>query len=325
MRSGKINYFAVGTFVLAMLAALIVALAVLSGRTGLADTYYAVYDNVSGVKFGTLVVYEGYHIGQVDAISPLEEKGRMRFRVKLSVQEGWRIPEDSVASIATAGLLAAATISIQAGASGNALEPGSTINAGERIGLIAGVESVAVRADDVIEKEIKPLLAKIDGAVDGFNTILEGEGQTLIGAVQELARDVVERGPRITENVERFTETMNRSGDQLEALLNPRNRERVQTLLESLQVTVDDFDTLAKDLRGLTADMAAVVGENRTDVAQSVEDVRHVAESLARRIESMNQNLEGASRNMLEFTRQIRQNPGLLLGGRRPPEAADGR
>ena len=36
----------------------------------------------------------------------------------------------------------------------------------------------------------------------------------------------------------------------------------------------------------------------------------------------MNQNLEGAARNMYEFSRQIRQNPGLLLGGTPPEDAA---
>ena len=325
MRSGNINYFAVGIFVLAMLAALIVALAVLSGRTGLVDTYYAVYDNVTGVKFGTLVVYEGYHVGQVEDVTPVEDAGRMRFRVELSVRQGWRIPADSVASIATSGLLAAATVHIRAGDSDDALKPGSTMITGGRIGLMAGVESVATQAEDLIEKEVKPLLAKVDGAVEGLNALLEGEGQTLFGAFEALASDVAQRGPRITENVERFTETMNRSGEQLEALLHPDNRARFEGLLDSLKVTVDDFDVLAADLRSLTADMAAVVGENRGDVAQSVDDVRYVAESLARRIESMNQNLEGASRNMLEFTRQIRQNPGVLLGGRRPPDAADRR
>jgi phospholipid/cholesterol/gamma-HCH transport system substrate-binding protein len=36
----------------------------------------------------------------------------------------------------------------------------------------------------------------------------------------------------------------------------------------------------------------------------------------------INQNLEGAARNMFEFSRQIRQNPGLLLGGKPPTDEA---
>ena len=57
MNGVKANYVTVGVFVLAMAAALIVSLAVLMGRTGATDDYYTVYRNVTGVKFGTQVLY----------------------------------------------------------------------------------------------------------------------------------------------------------------------------------------------------------------------------------------------------------------------------
>jgi phospholipid/cholesterol/gamma-HCH transport system substrate-binding protein len=50
--------------------------------------------------------------------------------------------------------------------------------------------------------------------------------------------------------------------------------------------------------------------------------MRHAVESIARHIDAINQNLEGASRNMYEFSRQLRQNPGLLLGGTPPKDEA---
>ncbi|MCF6247966.1 MAG: hypothetical protein L3J69_11470, partial [Desulfobacula sp.] len=37
-------------------------------------------------------------------------------------------------------------------------------------------------------------------------------------------------------------------------------------------------------------------------------------------IDAVNQNVEGTARNMYEFSRQIRQNPGLLLSGGSPQE-----
>ena len=36
---------------------------------------------------------------------------------------------------------------------------------------------------------------------------------------------------------------------------------------------------------------------------------------MAQNIDTINQNLDGASRNLNEFSRRIRNNPGLLLGG----------
>ena len=53
----------------------------LSGGSGATDGYHAMYRNVTGVKFGTQVLYEGYPIGQVEAVTPVPEGGGMRFRV----------------------------------------------------------------------------------------------------------------------------------------------------------------------------------------------------------------------------------------------------
>ena len=100
MRNNKLNYVIVGSFVLAMIFGLIFSIAMLTGRTGATDKYFAVYRNVTGVKFGTQVLYEGFPIGQVEEVTPVAEGSKMSFRVDFTVVEGWRIPEDSVAKIA---------------------------------------------------------------------------------------------------------------------------------------------------------------------------------------------------------------------------------
>src|SRR5512132_3637446 len=72
----------VGVFVLAMLSALIAGIALLTGRGGPADRYFTVYNNVTDVRFGTPVLYEGYPVGRVEAVTPrpagLEDPRRQR-------------------------------------------------------------------------------------------------------------------------------------------------------------------------------------------------------------------------------------------------------
>jgi phospholipid/cholesterol/gamma-HCH transport system substrate-binding protein len=53
----------VGVLVLAMLTALIGGIALLTGG-GPADRYFTVYSNVTDVRFGTPVLYEGYPVGR---------------------------------------------------------------------------------------------------------------------------------------------------------------------------------------------------------------------------------------------------------------------
>ena len=80
------------------------SVAVLTGRTGAVDHYYTVYDNVTGVKFGTQVIYEGYPIGQVEQVTPEARAGRMEFRVDFTIKKDWRIPEDSQCSGCAPGI-----------------------------------------------------------------------------------------------------------------------------------------------------------------------------------------------------------------------------
>ena len=68
MRNDKINYFVVGVFVITAFVVLVGILFYITGNTGAKEKYYSIYDNISGVKRGTLVTYEGYRFGQVDDI-----------------------------------------------------------------------------------------------------------------------------------------------------------------------------------------------------------------------------------------------------------------
>ena len=327
MTSSKINYVVAGGFVLAMLVGLVVAVALLSGRTGTTDAYHSIYRNVTGVKFGTQVLYEGYPVGQVEEVTPVPQEGGMRFRVDFSVRQGWRIPEDSVVQIAAPGLLSAITLSIRAGTSTVALAPGSEVRSREAANIFAVMSSVADDVRELAESDLKPLIATLDRTVDSFGVLVEGDIQELVRELIGVTRDLARRAPRITDNIEAFTEKMNLSGDEIRSLVNPENRKKLEGLLDTMQTAADNFARLSEDLDqtrtrmdGLLTSAETLLGDNRLDIDKSVVDLRYVIESVARHIDSVNQNLEGAARNMYEFSRQIRQNPGLLLGGTPPKD-----
>ena len=94
MRNDKRNYIVVGVFVIAMLVALILWIALLSGSTGATDDYHIVYDNVMGLKTGAEILYEGFPVGHIEDISPGEREGRSSYRVYVCVKRVWPFPED---------------------------------------------------------------------------------------------------------------------------------------------------------------------------------------------------------------------------------------
>ena len=115
MYNKRVNYVLVGSFVAAMLVAAVVTVAVLTGRTGPTDRYLVRLDNVTDIKYGTQVRFEGFPIGQIERIGAAEPGASGRFLLEISVLQGWRIPADSLVRIGSSSFLAAKTLDIESG------------------------------------------------------------------------------------------------------------------------------------------------------------------------------------------------------------------
>ncbi len=303
MNTPKMNYAAVGGFVVIILIALMAVITTLTGQTGATDPYFTVYKNVTGVKFGTQVLYEGYPVGQVEEVKPEAVNGAMMFRVDFEVTEGWQIPNDSVARIGSSGLLSAITINLDAGVSPAPYKPGSKIVGRESADMFAVLSDMAGEVSEIAENDIRPMLKTIKEAAESFNTtiqtvgvLVEEDGKRMIKDFGIMADDLSKRVPKITANLDAGTADF-------------------AILAKDLQETRAKLDELLVSTNGM-------VGENRDAVQESIKDVQHVADSLARHVDAVNQNLEGTARNMYEFSREIRQNPGLLLSSSPPEEGA---
>lgn len=330
MKSRKINYVVVGGFVIAMLAALTFSMAMLSGHSGDTEDYYVVYDNVSGVGFGTKVLFEGYHVGQVENITPVIEDGALHFRVDMSIVEGWHIPVDSVARKESGGLLSAVTIAISAGDNPEAIEVGEQITPGVSTSLFDVVSQVATDAGDVTRTGLKPLLENINKQVALLGVMLEDDIPTLLSQLSTTASVAAERAPVILANLESFVESLNATSAKVDEILNTRNVSLVNSSLENIEEGTGNFVAIAGDLQATSANIDRMVASiddvvtaNKGNVDKTLIDLRYSMESVARHVDAISRNLEGSSRHMYEFSRQIRLNPGLLLGGKPPRDEAE--
>ncbi len=265
MRTGKFSYFAVGLFVISMLAVLIVAIALLTGRTGATDAYFTTYRNVTGIKFGTQVLYEGYPVGQVERVTPQPEQGRMRFRVDFTVTEGWRIPNDSVAEIAAPGLLSAITVSIRAGKSATPLVPGAQVTGQERSDIFSVVSSVASDFGDLSETSLKPLLANLNRAVQSFADVMEKEAPKVTGDIASVSGDLALRLPRILTDAEVIAANLQGISAEVKHLLQPATGEslndQIRGILSNVNAATSGFSQLAGELQSTRANADQLLTE----------------------------------------------------------------
>jgi phospholipid/cholesterol/gamma-HCH transport system substrate-binding protein len=293
MRDDRRSYIVVGAFVVAMVAALVIWLAALSGQGFAAHRYIVVYDNVLGLAEGTQVLYEGFPVGQIAGIEPFEREGRRSFRVELGIQRDWKLPGDSVAAVAAPGLLSAVVIDIEGGTSATVLEPGSELRAREAASVFTVVADVATELTELSEKSVKPLLKAL------------GDGT-----------------PEIVSNVEDFTRALNVTLERIDALLSPGNVAKIDRILSNLETTSSGFAAVAGDLSRTRAEIDQLLrtvdqllDRNQGEIGHAISDLHDSLEAVARHIDAISLNLEQSTRNLTEFSRQIRENPGVLVRG----------
>lgn len=333
MRRDNINYLAVGVFVIAVGAALLVTLYKITGRAGPTDTYHVYYDNVAGIKYGTGVYYEGFQVGQVEAVVPEAGADGLRFRVEFSVRQGWRVPEDSVARVVASGLLSAVTIDIAEGASASVLAPGSEVRGRGQANLFAAINKAASHFQELSESDIRPLLQNLNRRItelaEEYTQLSRAGVRPLVASLQERVDD--------PELIGRLRSTLARLDDAaagLQQILGEDNRAQLAEILSNANAASAGLRTLVlriEDTRvkmhGVLVELDTLVQGNKAALGETVGDVRAAAARLRSSLGVLDENidtvmyhLQGSARNMHEFTRQIRENPGLLLGSSPQPE-----
>ena len=310
MRKEDINYFLVGAFVLGTIALLLALLFVIGGRSGKMDSYQVEYANITGISTSSAVTYQGYPLGEVGAIEPVQREGKTYYRVELRIRKGWRIPNDSVARIISTGLLAEASIDIREGKSAQALAPGDLLQGEAGYDLFAALGKLAAQFDTLSEQGMRPLL-------DNVNRRVTSLGDTLQQAL-----------PDVIKQIERTLARAEESADSLNLALSGDNRVRIDRALThadasftTLVRVTANMERTQRQVEALLARSNRIVNDNETDVRAMVTQLRETLEQLTPNIETAVSDMESASRNMNELSRALRRNPGLLFSASPPRDA----
>lgn len=325
MKRDNLNYVLVGLFVIAMTAAFVVLLFAVTGRSGPTDTYFVEYDNVSGLKFGTGVFYEGYRVGQIEEITPRATEEGMRYLIELSITSGWRIPSDSVASVASSGLISAVTIQIDEGASAEFLAPGASIAGRGQTDLFSVINQAASDFRTLSRDGIMPVLDNLNARITQVSEeVVRFRSDDLSPFVRmmhkRLDEDLIERSVTLLDELQK-------SAEGLENILGAENQTKVKAFLthiDQVAVNLNDLvsriETTRRQMDAVLGALDGVVEENREQLASTVDAAEASMDEMERALLTVNEhlgtilhNLESGSRHMSEFARSIREQPARLL------------
>lgn len=304
MKQDYINYFAVGLFVLISLLVLMVVMYRITGRSTNVDEYFVELHNVSGIRTGSPVTYAGFQIGQLADITPVRAHGQTRYRLQLLVKSGWTIPTDSSATIVTPGLLAEKQLDISEGKSQTFLKPGATIAGVEATDMFKLVSEMSNQFHQLSQQGLKPLL-------------------------DTLNHEITSTVPALTQQTARLLKQLNASADRMLALMQTADDKRLNAIVNNTETMTNNLLKVSVQLNQASTEVnkflqttTALMNENNKDLRQSVMDLRTTMDVVANNINSVVEHIDTTARNMSEFSRQIRNNPGVILNSKPPKDAA---
>ncbi|MEO8460241.1 MAG: MlaD family protein [Dokdonella sp.] len=300
MKRDTVNYALVGTVVALGLILLLVGLALITGRSGASSDYHTHYANVTGLRYGAPVFYQGYRIGEVTDVEPERSTSSTRYRVTLALRKDWPIPSDSVAVLQSNGLLADVSIGIREGKSSTMLAADTEIIGSEGGDIFAAMNELAGELTRLTHDELTPLVHNLSVRVDSITASLDKDVPGILGDTRLLLG------------------RLNHASDALNDVLKPENRAAIGTILGEVKNLGHELRGTREKLDQTISEVGAIAKENRPDLRHAVSDLSSILETLSGRIDTITHHLDSASRNLDDFSREIRQNPNRLI---RTPKA----
>ena len=335
MKREHINYFAVGLFVIAMFVAFFVVMYFVTGRTGPSEDYYVYYRNVTGLKFGTGVFYEGFRVGQVEGIEPETDAEGTRYRLSLSIKRDWEIPNDSVAKIVSSGLIAAPQIGIEEGSSEVILKPGEEIIGKEQQNMFAALNDAAGEIRFLSRNGIMPLLENLNRQVSDISSHVikfrESELSPLVSRLNDQLND------QILVDAAEMMKKLNATASQLQAIVGQENRTKftnflthiddvalnLNDLISRIEQTRLQMNGVISSLDEITDGKSEMVSTTLENANQTVIEARSAMRTINTHLDSILCHAEGSSRHLHEFSKAIRENPTRLIRGAKAQDGAE--
>jgi len=269
--------------------------------------------SVSGLDEGGSVKYQGIKVGSVYNIY-IDPEDINTVVVKVRLQRGTPIREDTEAIIGSTGITGIKYIGIRSGSPDSPpIEPGGEIKAG-----LSLLENISGQAELMMEKLMR-IMNNIEGLTDENN---RKSIPALLGSVEHLSTNIeavldsnkgkfstsMENAAEISKNLAETSSSLNRISTKLDELINGGNIEKTINNVESLTGKLDSqfaaihldstFSNINKVLN--TANMTLthydlVLLRSRDNIIRALQDI------------------EESAGNLRQATALIRDDPSLLL------------
>ena len=243
--------FKIGVFAVAVILVSWWGIKWLQGQNLLlsSNSYYAYYEDVSGLMVSSRVMLRGVQIGNVQDIELEDDK----VRIEMLIEDEYAalIPANSVAELGSASLMGGTQISIIQGDSREMVKPKAVITGRIKPDLVGTMSDKAGELLDGLNTTvggINELLSTNREAIDNMITNLEAMTMSINSMLSAARNDI----NGTLSNLRSFTGTLAANSGRIEAMIG--NLDKVTTdlaeanFVEQLDSTLTSLDSIVKTI-----------------------------------------------------------------------------
>jgi phospholipid/cholesterol/gamma-HCH transport system substrate-binding protein len=269
-------------------------------------TFFAVYNDVSGLIQSNPVSLNGVNIGQVNKISFLPDNSG-RILVECIVDNVVPIPVNSTSMLSGASLTGNREIILILGDASQIINSGDTLASRMQVSLQEEVSQLVLP----IREKAEELFAQVDSVMIIFQAIFNNESRTNITSSFRSIQQTL-------ENLESTTETIDRESTRIATIL-----ANVESISQNLSNNNENLSNIFQNISDVSDSLVAA--NIRQTIAQADESIRNfnsVLDKINRgegsagllvNDEQLYRNLENSANQLEQLLEDIRKNPGRYV------------
>lgn len=286
----------IGIFTVVILALLYWGVNFLKGRDlfNRSLTYYAYYDNVSGIQISSPIIIRGINAGTVTGIKFRPDLNNA-VEVRFDIKSAYRIPDNSIVRLFSNGLMGGKALEVELGNSPNYLPDGATVRSASESSFLelAGSEL------DYFKQKLNQLINSLELTLTSVNTILTENSGKIAGTLEGLRKGASAFGSK-GEELKEIIDNINRVSETFAA-----NSGRIDTTMASIASISSEI--AEADISGTVASLSRTVEELNTTL-RAVNSTDGTIGMLVND-PSLYDSLSQASANLSSLLEDLQQNP----------------
>ncbi|MDY6381356.1 MAG: MlaD family protein [Synergistales bacterium] len=298
------NEYQIGIAVLVTFIVLILGINFLKGKTFFSGqkTYYAIYDDVTGMHESSYIYVNGMKAGHVVKISPMTRKND-KFLVELSVDKNIDIPKDSRLTLFSTGLMSGQALRIDLGKSETLLQTKDTMQGGIEKGLTDEIAPMG--------ETLSSILKRIDTLTNTLNRTIDEQAKQNIQLTLTNINQISQRLNNVAMNVDNL---VSKDKDKLDRIVS--NVESITRNLvdnnQAISNIISRFDNISSDIEKQN------IGSTLAKVKTSLESINSMLNKIEKgegnigmllSDEGLYRNITSAAKDLDELILDLKKNP----------------